>query len=192
MVFPWLSNSNHDFYYSNEDELLNANETSNTDSESIDDDSEIDEIDELFIEDRQYVEKNKNNHEYYLGICKLIIPDNYYLLLNTLSSKLFFKHDYDLIIDYLVEYSIIAVYNPNIEIMKLQISNDSTYTVIKKTYWIIIIQRHWKNVMKERNNIYKMRGTIPSLKYFEIHGRYPTGLNSMPVLYGMLSKYNNK
>jgi len=182
MAFPWLSNSNHDFYYSNEDEILNANDTSSTDSET-------DEIDELLIEDRQYVEKDKNNHEYYLGICKLIIPDNYYLLLNTLSSKLFFKHDYNLIIDYLVEYSIIAVYNPNIEIMKLQILNDDTYMVIKKTYWIRIIQRHWKNVMKERSNIYKMRYTIPSLKYFESHGRYPSGLNSMPVLYGMLSKY---
>lgn len=187
MAFPWLSNSNHDFYYSNDDEILSEN---NNVSETTD--SESDEIYELFIEDKQFVEKNKNNHEYYLGICKLIIPDNYYLLLNVLSSKLFFKQDYNLIIDYLVEYSIIAVYNPNIEIMKLEISNDHTYTVIKKTYWIRIIQKHWKNIFNERSNIYKKRYTIPSLKYFESHGRYPSGLNSMPVLYGMLSKYRKR
>jgi len=132
----------------------------------------------------------KQHNLYYIGICKLIRPEHYFLLLNTISSKIFFKHPFESILTYLSEFSIIYVNKPCIDIMQLQILPDDTYTIIKKTYWLRLIQRHWRNILLKRQNIYKQRCRIPSLQYSQLHGRYPCGLNAMPGLVGMLSHYS--
>lgn len=132
----------------------------------------------------------KQQNHYYIGICKLIRPEHYFLLLNTISSKIFFKHPFQSILTYLSEFSIIYVNQPCLDIMQLQILPDDTYTIIKKTYWLRLIQRHWKNVLLQRQNIYKQRCRISSLQYSQLHGRYPHGLNAMPGFVGMLSCYH--
>jgi hypothetical protein len=132
----------------------------------------------------------KQHNLYYIGICKLIRPEHYFLLLNTISSKIFFKHPFQSILTYLSEFSIIYVNQPHLDIMQLQILPDDTYTIIKKTYWLRLIQRHWKNILLQRQNIYKQRCRISSLQYSQLHGRYPRGLNAIPGLYGMLACYH--
>ena len=132
----------------------------------------------------------KQHNRYYIGLCKLIRPEHYFLLLNTVSTKIFFKHPFQSILTYLSEFSIIYVNKPKIDIMQLQILPDDTYTIIKKTFWLRLIQRHWKNVLLLRKNIYKQRCRISSLQYSQLHGRYPRGLNAIPGLVGMLSCYH--
>jgi hypothetical protein len=148
------------------------------------------ELDDLYDDDSDFIEREKNNHNYYIGICKRSRAYNFYLLVNAVSPKLFYNTQYDLLVRYLQEYSVIYISDPRIEIMKLYILNDGTYTVSVKTHWIRLIQRHWKKILFRRNQLYKRRGAIKSLHYFELHGRYPDGLNTLPTLYGMLGCYS--
>jgi hypothetical protein len=145
-------------------------------------------IDEIYNEDIDHAENEKEQYKYYIGITKLIRPDYYYLLLNSISSNMFFRYPYRTVLNYLSEYSIIETYKPQIDILKLTITDD-VYTVIKKTHWIRLIQRHWKKVLQNRYELRLRRGSILSQKTFEMTGKYPSGLRVLPGLYGMLSKY---
>ena len=75
--------------------------------------------------------------------------------------------------------------------MKLQMDNEY-YTVILKTYWLSIIQRHMKKIYNERKKIINMRMTINCLKYCEIHGNYPQNCSVLSSIKGMLSIYSKK
>ena len=163
--------------------------TDETDTET---DYETDEevIDELYQEDEEFVNEEKITNNYYIGICKKYY--DYYLLVNTVSPTLSYKTPYHLALTYLREYSIIYIHQPEIEIMKLNILTDGTYSVIKKTYWLRLIQRHWKKVIRLRNDIYNKRMLISSQYSFQIRARYPHGLNVLPGLVGMLMEYNTK
>lgn len=169
-----------------------TNDSDDSISELSDNDYDSDEeyLYEEFYSETYDLPKQHNQH--YIGICKLIRPEHYFLLLNTVSPKIFFKHPFQSILTYLSEFSIIYVNQPKIDIMQLHVLPDDTYTIIKKTYWLRLIQRHWKNILLKRQNIYKQRCRIASLQYWQLHGRYHYGLNVLPGLYGMLSCYSVK
>jgi hypothetical protein len=57
---------------------------------------------------------------------------------------------------------------------------------ILKTYWIRIIQRTWRNVMNKRKYIIQRRKQIGSIKYKELHGKWPDDCLRYPTLQGML------
>lgn len=57
-----------------------------------------------------------------------------------------------------------------------------------KTYWIKLVQRRWKSVLTQRNEITKKRMNTKSLIYREKHGKWPEHLIIMPTLRGMLAK----
>jgi hypothetical protein len=181
------SNSeNEDEYY----QIVENAEYNDSDDSDGEDYDLLEQLDDLYDEDEQHIESDKIPNKYYIGICKR--SNHYkdqYLLLNSISPKLFYKTNYTTMIAYLKEYSIIYVSEPKLEIMKFTPIQQDVYSVIIKTHWIRLIQRHWKKVISTRNHIYKMRATINSWRYFEIHGRYPHGLNAMPILYGMLHEY---
>jgi hypothetical protein len=73
--------------------------------------------------------------------------------------------------------------------MKLYILNDGTYSVVLKTHWIRLIQRHWRKALLMRKQIMKKQMLVRSLYYREIHGKFPYGLNNMPMLTGLMSQY---
>jgi hypothetical protein len=168
----------------------NNNNNNNNNYEDYYSETESD-IDEIFEQDIEHVENEKDIFKYYIGITKLIKPCYYYLLLNSISAKMFFRYPYKTILNYLSEYSLIETYNPKIDILKLIVIDD-VYTVLKKTYWIKIIQRHWKNVLKDRYNMILKRGSILAQRNFEITGKYPFGMRVLPGLNGMLKMYNYK
>lgn len=177
--------------YNSDDTYPLSEDESNTetDTESIyETDEEV--IDDLYEQDEVFANEEKLTNTYYIGICKKYY--DYYLLVNTISPTLFYKTPYELSLKYLREYSIIYIHQPQIEIMKLYILNDGTYTVTKKTYWLRLIQRHWKKIMKMKNDVYNKRMSVTAQYSFQIRGRYPYGLNTMPGLVGMLRDYNKK
>jgi hypothetical protein len=179
------SENENGYYHMVEDEEYNDSDDSDQEDYDF-----LEQLDNLYDEDEMHIEADKIPNKYYIGICKR--SNHYkdqYLLLNTVSPKLFYKTNYDTIIAYLKEYSIIYVSSPKLEIMKFAPINQDVYSVVIKTYWLRLIQRHWKKIISRRNHIYKMRGTLHSLRYFETNGRYPHGLNSIPILYGMLHEY---
>ena len=57
---------------------------------------------------------------------------------------------------------------------------------IIKTFWIKLIQRTWKRIYKERQNVFNRRLTIQSLKYRELTGKWPENCNILPSIHNML------
>jgi hypothetical protein len=156
-----------------------------------DSDSDSEDLDQLFEnnEENEQLDGPKQNGQYYIGACKLIRPDNYFYMLSTVSPSLFLQYPLSVVRRYLESASIIYVNRPCVDILKLQILGDGSYTVLIKTYWISLIQRHWRSVLKERQFIRRRRCSIVAQRRFEITGRYPVGLNVLPGLNGLLRNY---
>ena len=157
-------------------------------------------VNQIIREDRHSRLDILHNNKYYIGIAVRQTNRNHHnnnkhlLLSSIISNKAFFDNNFTDIIRYL---TICSIYNYNfskIHIMQLSIIKDDGYLIysaIIKTYWIRLIQRHWRHVMKKRAEIFNKIRSINNLKYREIHGKHMHGLNVLPGLYGMLSIYNN-
>ena len=79
--------------------------------------------------------------------------------------------------------------DPQIQIIKLKyeyINDELYYTSVNKTYYLRIIQRFWKKRLLEREDIYRKRVNIGAMKYRELNGRWPSGLNNVPGINGLL------
>jgi len=57
---------------------------------------------------------------------------------------------------------------------------------ILKTFWIRIIQRKWKKVFHQRQDVLRMRSNPRNIIIRENTGRWPSVCNHMPTLNGML------
>ena len=151
--------------------------------------SDDEEYDELYQEDSMHIYSEKIDNNYYIGLAKYNLVNKIIMMVNSVSSRVFFRHPYKLISEYLAKYSIIRTKNAKVHIMKLCVLPDETYSVILKTYWIKLIQRHWKKAYRERKRIIKARMIFNNRRINEITGKYPYGLNRIPSIYGLLSNY---
>jgi hypothetical protein len=149
-------------------------------------------LERIFREESDFIDTDKEDGKYYIGIYKY----NYYrkllLLTNSISAKSFLKFPYIDTLKYLYFYSILRPPVPKISIYSLSVLPDGSYSVIVKTHWLKIIQRNWKRVFKARSQILLKRRSVQSLYNLQISGRYPAGLNSMPSIHGMLWNLNKK
>ena len=161
------------------------------------------ELEEQLYDD--IVEEYNNNNEinyddnygplpdgYCIGIYNKVHDNHEITLLlgNYVTACIFFKYDFLIVKRYLINWSVIVpgIDIQNVEIMKtVTIGNDITRVIIK-TFWLKIIQRTWKNILKNRALIWKKRGRISSLRHREIYGQWPTSLMSLPCLRGCLFK----
>lgn len=154
-------------------------------------DDEEDEIaiERIYNEDCYHLDSEKTHGKYYIGLCKYIARPKLFLMLNSVSPRTYFRYQYFHVLKYLYYYSSVRFQCPKIEIMKLEVLDDGTYSTILKTFWIRIIQRHWRNVFKKRQEIFKGRTNLNSILIREVTGRYPYGLNVLPSFIGMLRHY---
>jgi hypothetical protein len=139
-------------------------------------------------EDSEHYYSEKENNHYYIGI-PMDMNEDYYILANSVSPKLFLKYSYKQILYYLWSHCVISIVYPRIEILKLKIHSDGTYYVIVKTYWIRIVQRRWKTIFKQRREIIQKQKKMFSLYHREIKGRFPQGANHLPGIKGMMFTY---
>jgi len=177
---------------------LNASESgtdnefdSESDYDSDNDSVDFDDFDQIYQEDSYHVYNERQHDHYYIGLAKRI-SYNSIIMVNSVSPMIFFKFPFLKIRDYLAKYSIILIKKAKVHIMKLCILSDETYSVIIKTFWLSIVQRHWKKVFQMRKKIISMRKQPMNLQFKEIHGKYRSGLNYIPSLYGMLACYSMK
>jgi len=149
-------------------------------------DSDDENYDHIYDLDQEFAESEKQNGQYCIGICKKM--NNEFVYLNALSNSIFFSLPCDYALNYLYYYSIIHLdfSSIKINIMKLNIASDGTYNVILKTFWLRMIQRNWKRVFKERQEIIQKRKHPMSQLCFSLRGRYPEGLNHLPSIYGLM------
>ena len=151
--------------------------------------------DTIYFDDSEFLDADKEDSCYYIGFYEYIRSQSELLLGTTVSPKIFYKYPCGNVCRYLRAYSIVRnkYSTKNIQVMQLKILTHNTFTVIIKTYWIRLIQRHWKKIYKERMEFIKLRKNISNQRHFDLNGRYKIGSNNLPPsLYGMLSIYNKK
>ena len=66
--------------------------------------------------------------------------------------------------------------------------NTGHCVAILKTFWLRLIQRKWKNIIKERKHIINKRCNPNSLTHREVTGKWPKDCLRFPQLRGMLSQ----
>jgi len=135
--------------------------------------------------EHQYEYEECENNKYYIGTYSYIKEDNILLLISRLNKNTFFKYKYDDLSSYLYEYSYINFEEkPPIEIIQMVATDDMVYTAILKTFWIKIIQRKWKKIMKQRKQYeYDMKKNILSII---IRFECTNQIRKYPTLRGML------
>jgi hypothetical protein len=151
--------------------------------------------DDIFDDEAPHWENDKVDGLYYIGTCDLthIKRKEMYVLWATVSIDSFFKYPFAVVDRYLHRSRFASSIEQDdtetaIEIMQLDKTMDF-YTVILKTVWIRLIQRRWKNILKERETITQRRKNPRSRHIFELTGRYPAEIGHFPSLRGMMSHY---
>jgi hypothetical protein len=151
----------------------------------------------VYQEEREYLRTDKKNGDYYIGTCfyETNNVNNRILVDNTISAITFYKFSFQLVMNYLIKYSIVSRRSRNLKklhVIQLCILNDESYLAVIKTYWIRLIQRHWKKIYANRQHIIRMRCSIYSMHYARVHGKYPIEVRYLPSIYGLLIAYGGK
>jgi len=161
-------------------------------------------VDEIIDIESDFRDGYKINNKYYIGFSMRNTNENIHLLSIAVSPYSFLRYSYYDVWNYLSEFDEMHFENyfrndpdggliycrPKIHIMKLNKLPCGTYSVCIKTYWIRLVQRHWRKTLCKRNQMLHMRGSPPAVRYREIHGKYPINLRNLPGLYGMLNVYS--
>jgi hypothetical protein len=171
--------------------IYNSDDNSDTSSQYSDNDETelvIDSIvEDIFDDEEIFLDSECEDGKYYIGLpCLMRSQTREWILQIAITSKSFFKYDYNSVLRYLTEYSITRVYNPSAHIMKLDVSNTGSYNVVLKTFWLKIIQRSWKRVCKERQLFVSRCKNPNNLFYRQLHGKWNKN-NKYPGIRGMLS-----
>jgi hypothetical protein len=173
------------------DIIIDSTDDDSTDDESIDAFDDYYSLESIYNINREQINSEKINGQYYIGNyskcseCNVECNDPILILANVISPATFFNYNVYILIRYLSLYSIIYTNTKKIDIMKLHILPDGTYSTIIKTHWIRLIQRHWRSVLLKRDAILKIRMQLNSIKNSQL---FPSA-KCIPTLRGMLSQY---
>ena len=127
---------------------------------------------------------NLEAEKYYIGsFCN---ESNNLIVSITITCGTFFKYPSNIICNYLHDFSIMMSTSSNIHIIKLDIGTDGVFNAILKTFWLKIIQRKWKKIYKQKQDIIRKRKSLFSIRNREIHGCLKDGTDYYPSIYGML------
>ena len=148
------------------------------------DEDEYNRFDDI-MEDEEFNAVEFIEAKRYIGISSYDKRHRVNLLAARISPKTFFQYPTSDVMNYLVNYSVIrsnesCKHSP--EIMQLHIDEHDAYTVILKTHWIRLVQRKWRNVLRQRT---QMLRNPQFIRNRELIGNHST---KVPGLYGMLNK----
>jgi len=174
-------------------------EDSDADAESVmsDDIYSLDSVDidiceQICHEESAHFYEDRLDKHYYLGTCCRSDQmsqgvSEYWMMSSSISPGTFYRYKLVDTLHYLWLYSIVRTSRSQFEIMQLHIDRETgVYKVVLKTFWLRIVQRAWKRIFRERKEIWRKRMTMGSLRHREIRGRYPSHINSLPSLIGMI------
>ena len=190
--------------------VIEIDSEDNTDTESTDSDDNDSyhdsgsddgiEYDSINNEDALHFYSEKENGKYYIGLCHLYLSRRnnstvqvtHWLLCTSVSANSFFRHSYDNINNYLYYYGLVRIPQHEVQIMQVDRLADETCAVTIKTYWLRLVQRHWKKTYCKRSNMVRHRRSPQMQHYSQIHGKYPYCISLLPSLKWMLSMYKQK
>jgi hypothetical protein len=138
-----------------------------------------DTMDFMYDLEKDFLYSDKNNNQYVIGFHS--IEDKFSVACegkiqifdSGFSAKTFFKFSYNEVFLYLFYNSLKYCPNYKIDIIKIYINEDGVHVAITKTFWLRLIQRKWKKIMKLRENLRLQRGKLSSQIYFQTYGKYP-------------------
>jgi hypothetical protein len=110
----------------------------------------------------------------------------------TITIQTFRNFEYELINTYLGYYFVPDNTPVNIDIMQLYISNDLTYYVVLKTFWLRILQRTWRKIFNKRYEIIQNRKKVSTQEYFRVNGKYPLCASQLPSYLGCIKSNSNQ
>jgi len=148
-----------------------------------------DEIDLVYFTDYLFMNANREDKKYYIGLCYDIYENDEqkFLLGCCISPTVFFQFPFQTILQYLIQFTISDITNSTIKdrVNIIQVvKEEERYTTVIKTHWLGLVQRYWKRVFKEKKKIQEKRKSLHAQRYFELHGKYPLGLNVIPSYFG--------
>jgi len=179
------SDSTSTIFYSDSDYSYNSE----------DNESELDEeCEHICMDETEFMDSEKIEGKYYIGFSLLMNAK--YILDTAITPKSFFKYRYDCVIYYLDGYSIFPAnrtrinrIQTKIQIMQLFINpKTGAYNVVLKTFWLKIIQRTWKRVYRERQEMLRQRCSMANVRNFDLRGTHLVKFMLLPGLYGMIRK----
>tara|TARA_B110000003_G_scaffold173014_1_gene172591 strand:+ start:3786 stop:4364 length:579 start_codon:yes stop_codon:yes gene_type:complete len=118
-------------------------------------------LNEFFQQDLDWVENYRRNIEAYLSVMPQDLSRYHPLLRNYTDI-------------------VSRPYSPKIDIIYMDYLPGHEAVAYIKTFWLRLVQRRWKKLYKERQDIIKKRCQIKSLNYRQTHGKWPHGLNNLP------------
>jgi hypothetical protein len=118
-------------------------------------------LNEFFQQDLDWVENYRRNIEAYLSVMPQDLSRYHPLLRNYTDI-------------------VSRPYSPKIDIIYMDYLPGHEAVAYIKTFWLRLVQRRWKKLYKERQDIIKKRCQIQSLNYRQTHGNWPHGLNNLP------------
>uniref|UniRef100_A0A6C0F0Z2 Uncharacterized protein n=1 Tax=viral metagenome TaxID=1070528 RepID=A0A6C0F0Z2_9ZZZZ len=127
---------------------------------------------DIYDEDGEFMEADKANGAYYIGLCGYVPEQPEPLLLSSISANAFFNNTHGDILEYLRDYSTTRVDKPAIDIMKLCVDDRQTYNVVVKTHWLRLFQRKCKKVYAERQKFINSRKHPRALRYRSLNGKW--------------------
>ena len=134
------------------------------------------------IDDEYYFQDYEKVHlEYCIGVYHTV-NDNELILGSSISVPSLMNYDMKYILEYM-EDGIKPVY---IDIMQIHITEDFTYNVIPKTFWLRIVQRTWRKIFQQRQKIIQIRKSVSSQMYFSINGKYQLSASYLPQYSGII------
>lgn len=127
---------------------------------------------DIYNEDGEFMEADKTDGSYYIGLCGYVPDQSEPLLLSAISASAFFNNTRSDVLEYLRDYSTTRVDNPSIDIMKLCVDDRQTYNVVVKTHWLRLLQRKCKKVYAERQKFINSRKHPRALRYRSLNGKW--------------------
>ena len=178
--------------HSEEEDSNNSDNLSDDDDDDSDDDSD-DDYDDIIAHDEV---QTQTDNTYYLTIpFKNPNKDEFsngFLYDVAITSRGFFKHPFDKVTKYIRNYS--PNYIPEtsgLEIVQTKYYQKNGYdisNILIKTFWLKIVQRRWRNILKHRKSTAQYYHQIKNREYnCRAHVRVPGlrgclfGLNTLDV-----------
>jgi len=161
--------------------------------DDLDEDLIFETIDQIYEDDIvNYREANTGG--YYIGMAHKDQCNNgeiIFILASHISATSFFAHNLYISHCYLYHYNTFVCEDTEhphkqIEIMKLIVLEDGTFSVLLKTFWLRLVQRRWKKIMENRKDQLCKRCGLHSLNRREITGKFPLELLREKGIMGMM------
>ena len=124
--------------------------------------------DDVFYDEEEYTECIQG--EYYIGCYTHDLSRNILLLVLKVKPSTFLTYRRSIILKYFYYYSWLRQ-KPNLEIVKVNILEDGSYSCVVKTRYLKMIQRKWKEIYRNRQEFLKSI-SLKELRQRELTGRF--------------------